>query len=527
MAKTIRMRWMAPAFAAMAILSPISAQETAQAIAGDPVSVTGGFIAGQALANGMHAYLGVPFAAPPVNDLRWRPPAPVTPWTGVRKAVTLPPACMQTQPKGEAISEDCLYLNVWTPKGAHTGARIPVMVYIYGGGFSAGSASSPPSSGIGLASKGVIFVAGNYRVGPFGFMAHPDLDKENAAGASGDYGMLDQVAVLKWVQKNIARFGGDPGNVTLAGLSAGSVSSSAQHASPLSKGLFQKVMGISASSLTWEAGVFRSKAEAERDGLKVQQHLDGISLAEMRKLPAEKILTVRGGPPSVDGYFMPRDPKDIFASGGQNDVTTFVGFTRDEGYGPFMEVSSAEAYSTAAHTLYGDRAEKLLAAYPADDNWKRNARAASRDITLGMAMRRWAAGQVQPGRKPAFVYMTATIHHFAVSPAPESRNATAFHSSDNSFWLNDLDGFSQTDAPRAWTPADYALADKMSDMTVAFMKTGNPSIPGIVVPKYDTGGEQVIGIGINTPGVFEQMTYPGHNQVDMLGRLEPLARERR
>lgn len=501
---------------AVGMASPLSAQEGITS-----VRVTGGQVSGKVLANGITTYLGIPFAAPPLNELRWKPPQPAAPWNGVKQAVTAPPACMQADPKGEPISEDCLYLNVWTPKGAHPGAKIPVMVYIYGGGFSAGSASSPPSSGIGLASKGVIFVAGNYRVGMFGFMAHPELSKESPVGASGDYGMLDQVAVLKWVQANIARFGGDPKNVTLAGLSAGSVSSSAQHASPLSKGLFQKVMGISASSLTWEAGVFRSKEDAERDGLKAQQLLGAASIAEMRKLPAAKVMAARGGPPSVDGLFMPRDPKDIFTSGQQHDVATFVGFTRDEGYGPFMTVNSAEEYRSAAHTLYGADADKLLTFYPANENWQKNSRAASRDITLGMAMRRWARGQAQPGRKPSYVYMTATLHHFAAPPPPESRNATAFHSSDNSFWLNDLDGFSQTDAPRAWTPADYALADKMSDMTVAFMRTGDPSVPGVSVPKYDPSREQIVGIGIEVPGEFRQMTYPGRDYVDTLSRMKP------
>ena len=514
--------WITLITAAIVMVSPLLAQVEIM-----PVHITGGQVSGKKLSNGITAYLGIPFAAPPTNELRWKPPQPVVSWNGVKRAEMAPPACMQADPKGETISEDCLYLNVWVPKGAHAGGKIPVMVYIYGGGFSAGSASSPPSSGIGLAGKGVIFVAGNYRVGMFGFMAHPELSKESPAGASGDYGMLDQVAVLKWVQANIARFGGDPKNVTLAGLSAGSVSSSAQHASPLSKGLFQKVMGISASSLTWEAGVFRSKEDAEQDGLKAQQHLSAASIAEMRKLPAAKVMAARGGPPSVDGLFMPRDPKDIFTSGQQHDVATFVGFTRDEGYGPLMTVSSAEEYGKAAHSLYGPDAEKLLAAYPADENWKKNSRAASRDITLGMAMRRWARGQAEPGRMPSYVYMTATLHHFAVPPLPESRNANAFHSSDNSFWLNDLDGFSQTEAPRAWTPADYALADKMSDMTVAFMRTGNPSIPGVSVPKYDPSREQIIAIGIDVPGEFRQMTYPGNDQVDMLSRMKPISRERR
>jgi para-nitrobenzyl esterase len=199
------------------------------------VPVTGGNVEGKMLPSGITAYLGIPFAAPPVGNLRWRPPQPVVPWKDVRQAKAAPPACMQKDAH-EPISEDCLYLNVWTPKDARPGVKLPVMVYIYGGGFSAGSASSPTASGVGLAGKGVIFVAGNYRVGTFGFLAHPDLDKENALGASGNYGMLDQVAVLKWTRANIARFGGDPGNVTLAGLSAGSVSTSAQHASALGKG---------------------------------------------------------------------------------------------------------------------------------------------------------------------------------------------------------------------------------------------------------------------------------------------------
>ena len=492
------------------------------------VAVTGGKVEGKTLPSGITAYMGVPFAAPPLGDLRWRPPQPVTPWKDVRQAKTAPSACMQKDAH-EKISEDCLYLNVWVPKGARAGAKLPVMVYIYGGGFSAGSASAPTASGVGLAGKGVIFVAGNYRVGPFGFLAHPDLDKESAQGASGNYGMLDQVAVLKWAHNNIARFGGDPGNVTLAGLSAGSVSTSAQHASALGKGLFHKAMGISASSLTWEAGVFRSKADAERDGLKVQAQLGGLSIAQMRTLSADKILEVRGGPPSIDGLFVTKDPKDIFAAGEQNDVPIFVGFTRDEGYGPLMTPKSADDYRRAAHELYGDDAEKLLAIYPADANWNRNARLAARDITLGMAMRRWAAGQASPNRAPAYVYMTATVHHFPASapPAADSRFVTAYHSSDNSFWLNDLDGFNDPEVTRAWTPQDYALADKMSDMTVAFMKTGDPSIPGIMVPRYNTADEQLIGITLANDYAIKPAPYPGRDHVNVIGALKAVPRAER
>jgi para-nitrobenzyl esterase len=492
------------------------------------VRVTGGQVEGKTLPSGITAYMGIPFAAPPLGSLRWRPPQPVTPWKDVRQAKTSPPACMQKDAH-EPISEDCLYLNVWTPKNARPGAKLPVMVYIYGGGFSAGSASAPTASGVGLAGKGIIFVAGNYRVGTFGFLAHPDLDKENAKGASGNYGMLDQVAVLKWTRANIARFGGDIGNVTLAGLSAGSVSTSAQHASAMGKGLFQKAMGISASSLTWEAGVFRSKADAEQDGLKVQAQLGGLSIAQMRALPADKILATRGGPPSIDGLFVSKDPKDIFAAGEQNDVPTFVGFTRDEGYGAMIAAKSVEEYRKAAHDLYGPAdGDKLLAIYPADENWKRNAQLAARDITLGMAMRRWAAGQVGPVRKPSYVYLTATIHHFPASapPAPDSRFVTAYHSSDNSFWLNDLDGFNDPQVMRSWTPQDYALADKMSDMTVAFMKTGNPSIPGITVPQYNPADEMLIGIRLADDYVIKPAPFPGRDHVEFLRSLKAIPRDR-
>ena len=490
------------------------------------VHVTGGLVTGKTLAGGVNAYFGIPFAAPPLGNFRWQRPQAVVPWTGIRQATTLPPACLQPKAKG-ATSEDCLYLNVWTPRGDRAGSRLPVVVYIYGGGFSAGSASDPASAGTGLAKKGIVFVAGNYRVGTLGFMAHPDLDKENPQGASGNYGLLDQLEVLKWVRANITAFGGDPANVTLAGLSAGSVSTSAQHASPLAKGLFQRVMGISASSLTWEAGVFRSKEAAERNGLKVQAQLGGLSIAQMRALPGDKIMETRGGPPSIDGYFLTKDPKDIFANGEQNDVAAFVGFTRDEGYGNLLLANSADEYRATAKTMYGPEAEKLLAIYPADQNWKQNAHLASRDITLGMAMRRWAMGQAAPSRKPAYVYLTATIHHFppSMTPVPGTRNATAFHSSDNSFWLNDLDGFNDPQITRAWTPADYALADKMSDMTVAFVKTGNPSVPGIPVPRYDPANETVIGIEVED-GVIAPMPFPGRDNVTFLRSLKVIPRER-
>lgn len=499
------------------------AQILERAVPADPVTIIGGRVAGNLLPTGMKAYLGIPFAAPPVGDLRWKEPQPVRPWKGVREALTLPPACMQTG-IAEPISEDCLYLNLWVPAKAKAGAKLPVVVYIYGGGFSRGSASSPVVAGANLAAKGLIYVAGNYRVGPFGFLAHPDLGKENPHNASGDYGLLDQLAALKWVHANIARFGGDPGNVTVVGHSAGSVSASALQASPLAAGLFQKDMGISASGLTWEAGVFRSKEAAEQDGLMVQQTLKAPNIAAMRAMSADLILAQRGGPPSVDGWYMPKDPKDIFAAGEQNDVTGFVGFTRDEGYGAFMSVQSPEEYVSAAKRMYGADADKLLALYPPDKNFKHNAQLAARDITLGTAMRRWAMGQAGSSRKPAYVYMTAILHHYSPDkqPAAESYESRAFHGSDNAFWLNTLDGYNAVAVTRQWTKADYALAEKMSDMLVAFAKTGKPSIAGTAAPRYDPANEELLAITIDDMRV---MPFPGRDNVVFLHGLKIAPRE--
>jgi para-nitrobenzyl esterase len=500
------------------------AQVRDRAIPRDPIAVTGGRIAGNLGANGVRSYMGVPFAAPPVGDLRWKPPQPVAAWQGIREALTLPPACYQDS-SNEAISEDCLYLNLWAPT---RGKRLPVVVYVYGGGFAHGSASSALSAGANLAAKGVIVVEGNYRVGNFGFMAHPDLDKESPHNASGDYGLLDQLEVLKWAQANITRFGGDPANVTLVGHSAGSVSASALQASPLARGLFQKVMGISASSLTWEAGVFRSREKAESDGLAVQAALGGKSIAEMRRLTPDKILAQRGGPPSIDGWFMPRDPKDIFAAGEQNDAAAFVGFTRDEGYGALTEVKSAQEYEAAAQRMYGPDGAKLLALYPADANWKHNAQLAARDITLGTAMRRWAMGQAAPGRKPAYVYLSATIHHYPpdLTPQPGTHNAVAYHGSDMPFWLDDIDGFNAVKTTRVWSSWDRTLTAKMSDMLVAFAKTGNPSIPGVAVPRYDPANEQVIAIGVDGQAIAP-MPFPARENVAFLHGLKILPRDSR
>ena len=287
--------------------------------------------------SGLSVYKGVPFAAPPVGDLRWRPPAPVTPWTGTRKADAFAPACMQTgvSMPGEtppAVSEDCLYLNIWTPaKSAHE--HLPVIVWIYGGGYINGSASMPLYWGDQLAHKGVIVVTIAYRLGPLGFLAHPELTRESPHHSSGNYGLMDQIAALEWIQRNIAAFGGDPKNVTIAGQSSGSISVSILMASPLAKGLFQRAIGESGG--LFEPLQLAPKyllANAERDGEKYAVSLGATSLQELRRLPAARLTGNAGGivHPVIEPYLLPVSPYEAFTSGQQNDVPLLLGSNAEE-----------------------------------------------------------------------------------------------------------------------------------------------------------------------------------------------------
>ncbi|WP_293374415.1 carboxylesterase family protein [Phenylobacterium sp. SCN 70-31] len=513
-------------------VGPAAAQVVDRPAPGDPVTVTGGRVAGLETGSGVRAYLGIPFAAPPVEDRRWRPPAPVVPWTGVRHAVSYPSACMQSG-RGpgqffysgpEPVSEDCLYLNLWTPAKTAS-ARLPVVVWIYGGAFSRGSASTPRERGEALARKGVVYVAFNYRGGALGFLAHPELAREDPHNASGAYGFLDQVAALRWVQANIAAFGGDPDNVTVVGHSAGSVSVSALQASPLGRGLFHRAMGVSASSLTWEAGEMVPRSEAEARGLAAQAALNAGGIAEMRRMAADRIMQQNVGPPSIDGWFMPRSPMEIFAAREQSDVGVFVGFTRDEGYGDLFAARTPEAYVAAARAMYPADADRLLSLYPASGaDWRDQARRASRDITLGAAMRRWAMGQTGPGRRKAYVYMFSRAHPFA--PGVDFMDfdpstAGAYHSADPAYWLNNLDAVNFDRETRRWTDRDRRLADRMSDMLVAFARTGDPSLSDLRAPPYDPADERLIELG----DTIAVAPFPGRENVEFLHGLK-IARER-
>ena len=280
-------------------------------------------------------FKGIPFAAPPVGDLRWRVPQPVAHWDGVRKADAFSPTCMQNGgANAQPASEDCLYLNVWTGAKAASERR-PVMVWIYGGAYTSGSGSLPAYDGEALAKKGAVIVTMNYRLGVFGFFSHPDLTKESDRRGAANFAMTDAVAALQWVQKNIAGFGGDPKRVTIFGESAGSGLIANLMASPQAKGLFQRAIGESSGWTTAQIGRLSTLSEAEQAGVKLADGLMVKSLAELRAKPAGEVMRAagRGAAPVIDGWALPEDPGLIFAQGKQNEVPVLVGSNRDESFG--------------------------------------------------------------------------------------------------------------------------------------------------------------------------------------------------
>src|SRR5271169_183360 len=331
----------------------------------------------------VHAFLGIPYAAPPVGQLRWKAPVAAAKWTGVRKATEFGAHCMQGKVFGDMNfrdaggSEDCLTLNVWIP-AKPSAAKLPVMVWIYGGGFVAGTTSEPRQDGTNLAQQGVVVVSMNYRLGVFGFLVHPELAKESGRNAAGNYGLLDQLAALQWVHDNVAAFGGDPGNVTIFGESAGSFSVSAQMASPLAKGLFQKAIGESGAAFHSGGLSFEPLSVREEKDVKTVSTKLGVStLAELRAIPAQKLLDAFAPPqsrgfdfePDIDGYFLPEAVPAIFAAGKQNDVPLLAGWNHDEGsyeiaFSP--QKPTADSLKATAQKEFGDKAAEFLRLYPSD-----------------------------------------------------------------------------------------------------------------------------------------------------------------
>lgn len=457
--------------------------------AAPPVKTANGLIAGAASTDSkIQSFKGIPFAAPPVGELRWKAPQPVTNWSGVKQATAFGSRCMQKNVFGDMVfrdpgpSEDCLYLNVWTPE-ASASANLPVMVWIYGGGFVAGAASEPRQDGEQLAKKGVVVVSMNYRLGIFGFFSYPALAKESAQKAAGNYGLLDQWAALQWVQKNISAFGGNPRNVTIFGESAGSFSVSALMASPLTHGLFGHAIGESGAyfGTTLNTASLQKSQEA---GVRFGKSIDADSLAALRAKPAASLLDAAASDrqahfvPNIDGYFLPEDVYSIYAAGQQRHIPLLAGWNADEGsYRTIFgkEKPTLEDYIARVHQLFGDKADTLLKAYPAanDAQAKEAAQDLASDQFTAFSTWKWIEMQSAAGASPVYRYRFEDAP--PADPAdPDSASRGAYHSAEIEFVFGDL---SSKHLP--WRPQDFKLSDMMSTYWSNFAKTGNPNGEGL------------------------------------------------
>ena len=497
------------------------------AFAADQVRTANGVIESATPArDGVRSFKGVPFAQPPLGGLRWREPQPVKDWTGVRNADQFGPRCMQrTGPtadywfRSNGMSEDCLYLNVWTPAKAGN-EKLPVLVYVFGGGFQNGDGSEPRYDGESMARKGMVAVSLNYRTNVFGFFSHPELTKESKNHASGNYGLLDQVAALRWVQQNIAAFGGDPKRVTIAGESAGSLSVSALMASPLSRDLMAGAIGESGALISTLPP--RALAETEKDGLDFGEKAGAASLAALRALSAEKIQEAvanaapanpgGGGPgaasaprlrfsANLDGYFLPKTLTQIYEAGEQAKVPLLAGSNSEEMPARVVLGASeptAESFAEAVRKLYGESAEQVLKVYaPKTTEEVLQAAtdlASARFIALGTW--KWTELQMKTGGKPVYRYLYTRIRpKYLGMPgqpapaAPEGAGATAppkprgaAHSAEIQYAMGNLD----LDTRYTWEADDRKVSESMQGFFVNFVKTGNPNGPGLPNwPAYD------------------------------------------
>lgn len=478
------------------------------------VKINNGIVEGTAESSGIRSFKGIPFAQPPVADLRWKEPQPVKNWPGILKADHFGDNGMQKPVFGDMsfrapkMSEDCLYLNVWAP-ARQAKDKLPVLVYFYGGGFVAGDGSEARYDGEAMAKKGIVALTVNYRLGIFGFMAHPELTKESAHHASGNYGLLDQYAALKWVQENIAAFGGDPKRVTIAGESAGSIAVFAQMASPLSKNLIAGAIGESGAMINPTLAPV-SLADAEKRGSDFAGKLGAASVADLRKIPAEKLLddSYKNGmgsvPATIDGYFLPELPVKIFAGGKQAKVPLLVGWNSAEV--PYQALLKADAptpenYAKTVNGLYGDRAKEVMELYPGTtaDEVISSATALASDRFIVYSTWKWADLHLNTGEKPVYRYL------FSKSKPPLSaqmKNATpglaggftkatdgkvqklpAATGAPHAFEIEYAMGNLSSNKAYAWTAEDFKVSDTMLSYFANFVITGNPN--GNALPHWE------------------------------------------
>ena len=488
--------------------------------------------------SGIREFKGIPYAAPPVGDLRWREPQPAQNWTGVRKADHFGPRAMQLPLFGDmnfrsdGMSEDCLYLNVWTP--SKTGnEHLPVLVYFYGGGFAAGDGSEPRYDGESMARKGIVAVTVNYRLSVFGFFSHPELTKESPHHASGNQGLLDQSAALQWVQQNIAAFGGDPKKITIGGESAGSYSVSAQMASPLSRNIINGAIGESGSLLGLTPTA--TLAEGEKMGVRFADSvLNAKTLAQLRALPAEQIIqaTSKQGfgrfPVVVDGYFFPKQPTEIYRAGEQAKVPLLVGWNSQEMSAQVLlgnDAPTVENFTKAVQKRFGERAQDVLAAYhvTSDADVLPVATKLASDQFIGFSTWRWSDIQAQTSNKPVYRYMYArprpkmraemgnavaglaggVIRDSSATKTPPPPPASgAVHSSEIEYALGNL----ATNRVYDWQPEDFEVSQIMQAFFANFITTGNPN--GLGVPNWQpvekNKAATVMHIDVNTGAVTEE-----------------------
>ncbi len=504
----LRRPMLAILFALLSIIYPLHAQQVRSV----QQRTADGVLEGVVSADGkVRTFKGIPYAAPPVGPLRWKAPQRVQPWTGVRRAVEYPPRCMQGRIFNDMIfndsgpSEDCLYLNLWMPEH-HTAGKLPVMVWIFGGGFVAGSSSEPRQDAGNLSKMGVMVVSLNYRLGVFGLLAHPELTKESAHHASGNYGLLDQVAALEWVKKNIATFGGDPDNVTIFGESAGSSSVSALMASPLTRGLFRRAIGESGACFSSRRPM-KTLAEAEKTGLDFTHTAFGTdSIEALRAKPAQDVLDAALKQPrgyfssDIDGYFLPADCAAIYAEGKQSHVPLLAGWNQDEGsYRTFFdgEAPTVSNYDARVKSEFGTNAEALLKLYPAatDAQAKQSAHDLASDRFTGYSTWKWIDMQFKTGESPVFRYEFDQALPLPTDAAPGTEPA-APHASEIEFVFRVL---SSKNLP--WRPEDRQVSELMAAYWTNFAKTGDPNGPGLPQwPAYSSRDDYQVMHLRATPG---------------------------
>lgn len=450
--------------------------------------------------SGVYIFKGIPFAQPPVGDLRWKAPKPVKNWTGVRAAKKFGPRCMQRPVFSDmvfwsdGVSEDCLYLNVWTPS-IDEDADLPVLVYIYGGGFIAGDGSEPRYEGESMArNKGIVTVTVNYRLSVFGFMAHPGLTEESPHNASGNYGLLDQWAALQWVKNNISAFGGNPDKITIAGESAGSISVSAQMASPLSRDLIAGAVGESGSVM----GALSAEPldESEEKGEIFQEIVHASSLNELRAMDGKTLLDSTASQkaprftPTVDGYFFPKKPVEIFRLGEQADVPLLVGWNSQEMTYQFLfrgKEPTLQNYKEIVKQLYGNNAEKILELYPASTKEEviRSATDLAGDRFIGYSTWKWSDIHSETSNSPVYRYYYSRPRPMMRNVASEGSNDQiqpvangAVHSAEIEYVMGNL----PTNRVYDWQPEDYQVSDIFQGFVANFVKTGNPN--GLGLPEW-------------------------------------------